>query len=221
MMRTLIIVPPMTEAEAAEWVTSQELAAAREFGSERRRREYLTWRAVVRRELERESGVGRGRGAGGVSNSELACESGSVSGGVSAGDGVRIGYNEVGAPVIAGGGIYIGVAHCPDRVAVCLSDGPCAVDIEPVSRDFSRAAGRYLSPQEQALSDDPLWPGIVWCAKETLYKYAGQPGVDWLRDLCVESVDFSAGTITGRVGDDDPIGLSFCCREGFIVVYIL
>ena len=97
----------MDEAGVAGWVTSDELAEARRFVREGRRREYLTWRAVVRREL---------------------------------GADVRIAYDAAGAPVVDRDGVYVGVSHCRGRVAVCLSDVPCAVDIEPETRDFSRAA---------------------------------------------------------------------------------
>ena len=188
MTKGLFIEPPMTEAEAAARVTPGERAAAQEFPRERRRREFLTWRAVVRREL---------------------------------GDDVSIAYDEAGAPVIRGREVHIGVSHCPGRVAVCISDAPCAVDVEPESRDFSRAASRYMSPAERALSDDPLLPAAVWCAKETLYKYAGRPGLDMLYDLHVEAVDFEAGVVVGRIADGEPLRLSLKRADGFIVVYIL
>lgn len=113
MGKALFIEPPMDEAGVAGWVTSDELAEARRFVREGRRREYLTWRAVVRREL---------------------------------GADVRIAYDAAGAPVVDRDGVYVGVSHCRGRVAVCLSDIPCAVDIEPETRDFSRAAPRYMSP---------------------------------------------------------------------------
>ena len=125
MGKALFIEPPMDEAGVAGWVTSDELAEAGRFVREGRRREYLTWRAVVRREL---------------------------------GADVRIAYDAAGAPVVDRDGVYVGVSHCRGRVAVCLSDVPCAVDIEPETRDFSRAAPRYMSPSELALSGDPLLP---------------------------------------------------------------
>ena len=173
MTKRLFIEPPMTEAEAAARVTPGERAAAQEFLRERRRREFLTWRAVVRREL---------------------------------GDDVPIAYDETGAPVVPGREVHIGVSHCPGRVAVCISEAPCAVDVEPESRDFSRAAPRSAA---------------VWCAKETLYKYAGRPGLDMLYDLHVEAVDFEAGVVVGRIADGEPLRLSLKRADGFIVVYIL
>lgn len=188
MTKRLFIEPPMTEAEAAARVTPGERAAAQEFLRERRRREFLTWRAVVRREL---------------------------------GDDVPIAYDETGAPVVPGREVHIGVSHCPGRVAVCISEAPCAVDVEPESRDFSRAAPRYMSPSEQALSGDPLLPAAVWCAKEALYKYARRPGLDLLHDLRVEAVDFAAGTVAGRIGSGETIRLTLHRADGFIAVYIV
>ena len=158
----------MDEAGVAGWVTSDELAEARRFVREGRRREYLTWRAVVRREL---------------------------------GADVRIAYDAAGAPVVDRAGVYVGVSHCRGRVAVCLSDVPCAVDIEPETRDFSRAAPRYMS------------------AKEALYKYARRPGLDLLHDLRVEAVDFATGTVAGRIGSGETIRLTLHRADGFITVY--
>ena len=50
----------------------------------------------------------------------------------------EIAYNAVGAPVVCNYPLHIGVSHCPGYVAVCFSDRPCAVDIEPLARDFGR-----------------------------------------------------------------------------------
>ena len=180
--------PPLTAEESARWATSEERAAAAGFVSERRRAEFLTWRAVVRREL---------------------------------GDDVGIAYDALGAPVLTNRAVHISVAHCAGRIAVCASPERCAVDIEPATRDFRRAASRYLTPEEEALSDDPLLPGIVWCAKETLYKYAGRRELDFRRDLHVVRLDLAAGTLAGRIGNGEPVRLSVSLDEGFILVYIL
>ena len=135
--------PPLTAEESARWTTSEERAAAAGFVSERRRAEFLTWRAVVRREL---------------------------------GDDVGIAYDALGAPVLTNRAVHISVAHCAGRIAVCASPERCAVDIEPATRDFRRAASRYLTPEEEALSDDPLLPGIVWCAKRDALQVCRTPG---------------------------------------------
>ena len=186
---------PKPEDETSFWTTDEEVAQAAAFRSERRRREFLTWRAIVRRELGRHT---------------------------------RITYDELGAPSLPDGEAYVAVSHCSGRVAVCLSPNRCAVDIERADRDFSRAAERFLTPDEAALSSDPRWPGLVWCAKETLYKYARRRNLDLLRDLRIVSVRPSSDpspctwTIEGRIGhEEEPILLSAGCIEDFLVVYIL
>ena len=145
-------------------VTDADWAAAAAFPP-RRRAEYLTWRAVVYREL----------GA------------------------VPIGYDAAGGPVLIGDPRHIGVSHGGGHAAVVISDRPCAVDIESETRRFTRAAAHFLTPAEAALGDDPRVAGVVWCAKETLYKLARRRGLDLLRDLAIERIDFAAGEVAQQV----------------------
>lgn len=184
----LIIEAPWPEGEAAAWATAEERAAAAAFGSERRRREYLTWRALVRRELGRD---------------------------------VHIAYDAVGAPVLENRPEHLSVSHCDGRVAVCLSLRRCAVDIEPVTRNFGRVLSRYMTPEEQALADDPLLPAAVWCAKETLYKYAGRRELDLLRDLRITEADLAAGCLAGRIAGGAPVAMRLLCRDGYLAIFIL
>ena len=51
MIRELLVSPFLSESETALWVTAEEAAHAAGYGSLRRRAEYLTWRALVRRRL--------------------------------------------------------------------------------------------------------------------------------------------------------------------------
>lgn len=184
----LIIEAPWPEGEAAAWATAEERAAAAAFGSERRRREYLTWHALVRRELGRD---------------------------------VHIAYDAVGAPVLENRPEYLSVSHCDGRVAVCLSLRRCAVDIEPVTRNFGRVLSRYMTPEEQALADDPLLPAAVWCAKETLYKYAGRRELDLLHDLRITEADLAAGCLAGRIAGGAPVAMRLLCRDGYLATFIL
>ena len=51
---TLLVRSLMTESEVAPWVTPEELSYVATFGNDERRREFLSWRAVVRQALGRE-----------------------------------------------------------------------------------------------------------------------------------------------------------------------
>lgn len=184
----LRIEPLPEEAEGARTATAAERASAEALAAGQRRREWLAWRAIVRREL---------------------------------GD-VEIGYNQTGAPVLVGkNDLYISVSHCRGWVAVCISTHRCAVDIELQSRNFERAAPRFLTDEERALGDHPLLAAVVWCAKEALYKYAGEPGLDFRRDLRIEGIDFARGRATGRIKNGEPVGLSVSFDDGLVAACIL
>ncbi len=156
-MKRLIVEAPLPIEAAAQWATDEERAAVRDFG-DARKREYLAWRAIVRRTI---------------------------------GHDAMIAYNPVGAPILTNYPFHITVSHCQGRIAMGISDRPCAVDIERIDRNFRRIRSRYLTPEEQRLSAHPLFPAIAWCAKETLYKYAGRQGLDLLDDLHIDGISFS------------------------------
>ncbi len=182
----LLVGPLMSEAEAALWVCDEELQQAASFGTEQRRREFLTWRAMLRRELGRE---------------------------------LKIGYNELGAPVLPDRREYLSVSHAADRVAVLLSMQPTGVDIERMSRRYHRILHKYLTPAEQALSSDTRFYAAAWCAKEAAYKWAG------IRDLGFEEVEilgYANDRITLSVRGGEPLRLVVeQLDEEYIMSYII
>ena len=198
-MFRLFLSRPLSLADAAPWATPDELAAAAAFPPARQS-EWLSWRAVVRRELCR----------------QLGCRP----------DDVAIGYNDVGAPAVellwdgAVRGVHVAVSHCKGSIAVGLSDAPCAVDVESLDRNFGRVASRCMTPAEQTLSDDPRWPAVVWSAKETLYKYAGRRELDLLGDLRIEQADFAAGRLVGRIRGGEALQLHFLFFAGRVIVFL-
>ena len=123
-------------------------------------------------------------------------------------------------PLIVNKNINIGVAHSDRHAAVVMSSQPCADDIEPLSRDFSRAASRFMSQQERMLSDDPRLQAAVWCAKETLYKYDGNGGLDFIEDLHVTEVDFGTMQVTGYIRRQGPVVMHMVQHDGDLVVYV-
>lgn len=141
--------------------------------TERRRREFLAWRAIVRRELGRD---------------------------------IAVGYAPDGRPQVDGGPC-ISVAHSREIVAVRIADTPCAVDTEPLDRNFDRAKSRYMTAAEESLSGDSRLPAAVWCAKEALYKLSGGRGTDLLRDIAISEADFGKGRIVGSVRGGAPVTL--------------
>ncbi|MDE7304688.1 MAG: 4'-phosphopantetheinyl transferase superfamily protein [Alistipes sp.] len=120
----------------------------------------------------------------------------------------------------SGCAVHVAVSHCEDCIAVAFADTPCAVDVESASRDFGRVVSRCMSAEERILSDDPLWPAIVWCAKETLYKFAGRRELDLLRDLRIEEADFHSASLVGRICGGEALRLHFLLLGGRVIVFL-
>lgn len=129
-------------------------------------------------------------------------------------------YLPDGAPAI-GNALRIGVSHTEGYAAVFVAKSACAVDIERKERDFLRAARRYLSPEEEALCAETagaLSPGLVWCAKETLYKLAGGKRTDLLRDIRIAGFDLCGPSIHSTVAGK-PFRLGTIPHEELHIVF--
>lgn len=137
-----------------------------------------------------------------------------------AGADIEIGYNECGAPLIIGSPLHVGVSHSRDHVAVIISDRPCAVDIENLSRNFGNVVARYLTAEEQALSSHPDFLAAAWCAKETLYKYHHRGWLNLLSDIRIVAVDFDCGEIRGTIRGGEEIVMRMSYYDGDIVVSV-
>lgn len=154
--RGVVVVAPMGDGQVLESEAREEdMLSVEGFSSLSRRRERLSWRALLRAE-------------------EPAA---------------RIEYLAGGKPTILNSRYkHISVSHCADMVAVMLSDEPCGVDVERCDRCFTKLQGRYMTSQELSLSACESLAGVVWCAKEALYKMAGREGVDFKRDIIIKSI---------------------------------
>ena len=135
--------------------------------------------------------------------------------------GAEIAYDAVGAPQVRNHPVRIGVSHGAGYVAVCFSERRCAVDIESPRRDFARIAPRFATAEERAMRDDPLLLPLLWCAKETLYKYAGRRELRLLEDLRIERIDMAERRMTGRILGGEPLRIDFRCEADYVAAWIL
>ncbi len=132
-------------------------------------------------------------------------------------------YNSVGAPYIVGSKLHIGVSHSSEMVAVIISTKPCAIDIERLDRDFERAAARYATAAEREIVDiydEQIRLPLIWCAKECLYKLAGQRELDLLHDLKVCDCQEEEGIMLCRLKDQE-VKLCPATIEGHLLVHTL
>ena len=187
----LLMSPLMTAEEMAGWVTAAELQATEAFGSERRRLEYLSWRALVRQHY---------------------------------GVALQFAYNTLGAPYLVNHPEYhLSVSHTDDAVVVLVSEHRCGVDMERLDRRFRHIQTKYLTAEEESLSDHPHFLAIAWCAKEALYKYAGERALDFRRDLRLLALDpeKEEGQLLAQIKDGEPLRLTVHLTDEQVLVYLI
>ena len=138
------------------------------------------------------------------------------------GEELEVEYSQLGAPTILNFPYnHISVSHCRSKVAVVISDGPCAVDIDSINRNFQSVAPRYLSPEEQALAQDTTMQAAMWCAKECLYKLSGRSALNLRDDIHVKDVDMQQGVIRGGILHDDVMLRTTMPDDEHIIVYYI
>ncbi len=184
-------------------VSSVEWRESMHFGGERRQREWLTSRAMLRDEL-------RLRGV--------------------AVDGVEsiVEYRNSGAPFITpslDNQLFISISHTADCVAVALSTHPTALDIEPLSRPVEHLLPRFASQREIDILDSKgINPIILWSIKETLYKSAGRNELSFRDDLLVDSINEVSDAklcIECTITPNTTITLNSYTIDGYVVVVAL
>lgn len=139
--------------------------------TERRRREWITWRAVLRGQTDRWA----------LSDKAL-----------------RVAYAESGEPLFEGVQGSLSVTHSRRFVAVARAlAGRCGIDIEQLDRNFEHIENKYISDAERGLAAarDERFRAAAWCVKEAMFKCVGRAGVDFRRDLRIIEVDFENGRV--------------------------
>jgi len=195
------------EAQLAALVLLEDVRAVEGYGRAGRRLEGLAWRAAVRRIMPRARLAYNALGAPVVEADEAAAADTGAPG------------PESGAEAPARPWRHISVAHSGPYAVALLSETPCGVDIESVERDFSRAAARFIAPEEAALAGTQQAMAAVWCAKEAMYKLSGRAGLDLADDLRITALDMAAGRAEGSVQGGHPVGITFFEFDGYLVAW--
>ena len=133
-------------------------------------------------------------------------------------------YNDLGAPcIVQHPHLYLSVTHDADAVAVLVSEHRCGIDMERKERRFQAIRTKYLTDEEAALSTHPHFLAIAWCAKEALYKYAGEQGLRFKEDLRLLSFapERAEGQLQAKIKDGEPLRLTVCEEANRVVVYLI
>jgi phosphopantetheinyl transferase len=112
---------------------------------------------------------------------------------------------ESGKPYLPNHNPHFSLTHCGDFAAAIVSEkGSVGVDLEATGDRIFRIRHKFLSDQEQlllqavaGLSDlqegalASQWLTRAWSAKESVYKWQGKAGIDFIRDIQIAKVDLA------------------------------
>ncbi len=99
---------------------------------------------------------------------------------------------------------HFSISHCGDyAAAIVSSEQRVGVDIEITSKKAERIKNKFLTENEQLIfSLTQLHPGglatLLWCAKESVYKWFGDGGVDFRKHIQLQGIDENDETIIGH-----------------------
>jgi phosphopantetheinyl transferase len=110
-----------------------------------------------------------------------------------------------GKPYLPGEELHFSLTHCGDFAAAIVSEkGSVGVDLEATGDRIFRIRHKFLSDQEQLLLQtvaglSDLQEGALasqcltraWSAKESVYKWQGKSGIDFIRDIRITNVDLA------------------------------
>ena len=92
-------------------------------------------------------------------------------------------YNEFGAPELDNGK-HISISHSKQLVAIILSDKKTGLDIQQISEKPLRLAPKFIS-EKNLINLNKEKATLIWCLKETIYKWHQKGGVDFIKDIII------------------------------------
>jgi 4'-phosphopantetheinyl transferase len=176
-------------------LTQTELQELGSITNEKRKREYLSVRLLLKE---------MNKGKGGI------C------------------YNHLGKPYLPGLGCHLSIAHSQDVAVIVLASENAGIDVESLTRNTDKIAGRFLSEAElkdiASTTDPQLYRIIYWSAKEAAYKYACLEGLEFKSQIVIHPfvVSSQGGHFNGLVTQNHiqmNIFFSYFFYNNNVVVY--
>ncbi len=92
-----------------------------------------------------------------------------------------------GKPSVKGHPLHISITHCLGYAGAIISrNGSVGMDIEPIHTRVMRIVSKFLSEKEMTYlspNREVDLATLMWSAKESIYKYYGQKGLSFSRDI--------------------------------------
>jgi phosphopantetheinyl transferase len=121
----------------------------------------------------------------------------------------RIVVSQSGKPFVDNGEFHFSLTHCSNYAGVIVSEaGSVGIDLEQSGDRIFRIRHKFLSDADQELllrqgglsqlqegQEAACWLTRCWSAKESVYKWYGESGVDFREHIRLEQIDLAAKTL--------------------------
>ena len=113
-------------------------------------------------------------------------------------------YEKSGKPCIENNGLNISVSHSEKMAAVFISRYNIGIDVESTQRNIQKITHRFLHESEwkfiEGNENSSLIATLIWCAKEAIYKCAGEKGIIFGKQIIINPpVPFGEELFFGRL----------------------
>jgi len=131
----------------------------------------------------------------------------------------QIDYHSNGKPYLIGHEAYISISHSQDLVALIIHpQQKVAIDIEYIHPRIAKVKERFLSPKELASASKLELLTLFWSAKESLFKWDDQQGLDFAQDL---HLYFENERLYGVIRNNDIIPIHYHLGDEWTMTYIV
>lgn len=143
-----------------------------------------------------------------------------------AGENSQLAYNPNGRPVLGVPGKWISISHSVSMVALVIASKPAGIDVEEISRNIEKVAGRFLSADEMEWTGSMEQPEFIrlicWCVKECVYKMSDSSDVDFSRQIVIYPFNLKDKQIEAAFLTGDCtmlVSLQFSVEKNNVVVW--
>lgn len=144
------------------------------------------------------------------------------------GKNAAIGYDPERKPHIIGSRVEISMSHSGEYVCVYLREGaPVGIDIQQMKPSISKGAFYFLNDAELQWADldDNLQMHLIWSAKESIFKYAGDASIDLKKHITINPFSGNQNMrfeVTLQNGDlPEQVQLQFDTFEDYVLTWTL
>ncbi|MFM7510434.1 MAG: 4'-phosphopantetheinyl transferase family protein [Bacteroidota bacterium] len=147
----------------------------------------------------------------------------------------KLTLNTAGKPFLEDGTQYVSFSHTTDLAAAIISPvKQVGIDVERVGERILRIRHKFLSDQEQAClqlaakletlqasAAAARWLTLCWSAKESLYKWQGESGVDFIRDLKLKSILPEVSQLLFETPfQGEPLRVGYKCWDSSVLTWV-